>query len=58
MFATPNDRDATPDLVAAAREFIRGEGDRCIVSMSQLLKELDRIGGGFRVSPDMYQLLD
>jgi hypothetical protein len=48
-----------PDLVAAAREFIRSEGDGCIVSIDQLLDELSgKFGDRFPVSPDTYEVLD
>ncbi len=59
MSATPDPYRVTPDIVAAAREFIRGEGDRCVVSICQLLDELsDKFGDRFPVSPDMYKLVD
>jgi hypothetical protein len=58
MSITPNDYVFAPDLVAAAREFIRGEGG-CVVSICQLLDELsDMFGDGFAVSPDTYKVLD
>ena len=41
------------------REFIRGEGDACVVPISELLDELsDKFGDRFRVSSDMHKLLD
>ena len=60
MSVTPNDYVAAPnDVVAAAREFIRGEGDACVVSIYRLLHELsDKFGGRFPVSPDTYKVLD
>jgi hypothetical protein len=60
MSVTPNDYVAAPDdVVAAAREFIRGEGEACVVSISQLLDELsDELGDRFPVSPDTYEVLD
>jgi hypothetical protein len=59
MSVTPNNHVAAPDdVVAAAREFIRGEGD-CVVSIWQLLDELtDKFGDRFPVSPDTYKALD
>jgi hypothetical protein len=58
MSVTPNDYVATPDLVAAAREFIRREGG-CVVSIWQLLDEMtDKFCDRFRVSPDVYKMLD
>jgi hypothetical protein len=58
MSVTPNDYVFAPDLVAAAREFIRGEGG-CVVSICQLLDELsDKFGDRFPVSPDTYKALD
>jgi hypothetical protein len=52
MSVTPN------DYVAAAREFIRGEGG-CVVGIWQLFDELtDKFGDRFRVSPDVYKVLD
>jgi hypothetical protein len=54
----PDEKVASDDLVAAAREIIRGEGDRCIVSISELLDKLeDQYGDQFRVSPDTCQVL-
>lgn len=47
------------DVVAAAREFVQTEGGGCVVSIGQLLEELgDRFGDHFRVTPEMYQVLD
>ncbi|AGB26288.1 hypothetical protein Mycsm_06129 [Mycobacterium sp. JS623] len=49
---------APNDCVAAAREFIRGEGG-CVVGIWPLLDELiDNCGDRFRVSPDGYKVLD
>ena len=46
-------------VVAAAREIIRGEGDGCVVSISPLLDELsDKFGDRFPASPDLYKLVD
>jgi hypothetical protein len=68
MSVTPNDYVAAPDdvvaaapddVVAAAPEFIRGEGDACVVSIYRLLDELsDMFGDRFPVSPDTYKALD
>ena len=57
MSVTSNDVCAR-DLVAAAREFIRGEGG-CVVSIWWLLDEMtDKFGDRFPVSPDTYKVLD
>jgi hypothetical protein len=54
-----NDYVFAPDLVAAAREFIRSEGDSCIVSIGQLLDELSgEFGDRLPVSLDTYKVLD
>ncbi|MGZ4524858.1 MAG: hypothetical protein ACXVX7_00075 [Mycobacterium sp.] len=46
-----------PDVVAAAREFIRSEG--AVVSICELLDELrNEFGDRFSVSPDTYRVLD
>jgi hypothetical protein len=59
MSVTPNDYVDAPDLVAAAREFVRREGHACVVSIYRLLDELsDMIGNRFIVSPDVYKVLD
>jgi hypothetical protein len=59
MSVTPNDHVVPDDVVAAAREFIRSEGDGCVVPISELLDELsDKFGDRFRASPDMHKLLD
>jgi len=60
MSVTPNDYVAAPnDVVAAAREFIRGEGDACVVSIYRLLHELsDKFGDRFLVLPNTYEVLD
>jgi hypothetical protein len=56
---TPNEYALGPDLVAATRDFIRSEGDRCIVSISRLLNKLsDKFGDRSNVSPDVYKVLD
>lgn len=48
-----------PDVVAAARNFIRSQGHGCVVSIDELLEELsDKLGDGFPVSPDMLKLVD
>ena len=58
MSITPNDYVCAPDLVAAAREFIRREGG-CVVSIWQLLDELgDKFGDRFVLSPNTYEVLD
>jgi hypothetical protein len=58
MLVTTNDYIGAPDLVAAAREFIRGEG-RCVVSIWQMLDELsDKFGNRLPVSPNIYRALD
>jgi hypothetical protein len=58
MSVTPNDDVFAPDLVAAAREFIRREGG-CVVSIWWLLDEMtDKFGDRFPVSPDTYKALD
>ena len=36
----PPDSFPVPEVVAAAREFIRREGEGCVVSIGQLLDEL------------------
>jgi hypothetical protein len=57
MPETSNDYLIAPDLVAAAREFIRSEG--CVVSIYQLLDELtDKFGDRFQVPPDTYVVLN
>jgi hypothetical protein len=57
MSVTSNDVCAR-DLVAAAREFIRGEGG-CVVSIWWLLDEMTgKFGDRFPVSPDTYKVLD
>jgi len=59
MSVTPNEYVCARDLVAAAREYIRGEGDACVVSIYRLLHELsDKFGDRFPVSPDTYKVLD
>jgi hypothetical protein len=60
MSVTPNDYVAAPDdVVAAAREFIRGEGDACVVRVYRLLDELsDKFGDRFPVPTDTYKVLD
>ena len=46
------------EVVAAAREVIRGEGDGGVIFCDELLDELaGRFGDRFRVSPDMHKLL-
>ena len=58
MSVTPNDHFCAPDLVAAAREFIRGEGG-CVVGICHLLGELsDMFGDRFPVPTDTYKVLD
>jgi hypothetical protein len=58
MSVTPDDDVFAPDLVAAARESIRREGDG-VVSIWRLLDELtNKFGDRFRVSPDVYKVLD
>jgi hypothetical protein len=58
MSVTTNDYVCAPDLVAAAREFIRGEGG-CVVSIWWLLDEMtDKFGDRFPVSPETYKALD
>ena len=58
MSVTPNEYVCARDLVAAAREFIRGEGG-CVVSIWWLLDEMtDKFGDRFPVSPDTYKVLD
>ena len=58
MLATTNDYVCAPDLVVAAREFIRGEGG-CVVSIWQMLDELsDKFGNRLPVSPNIYRALD
>ena len=57
----PNDNDylVAPDVLAAARELIRGEDDGCVVGISELLERLsEKFGDRFRVTPDMHKLLD
>jgi hypothetical protein len=59
MSITPNDYVSAPDLVAAAREFIRSESDGCVVGIHQLLDELsDKFGDRFPVSRNTYEVLD
>jgi hypothetical protein len=59
MSVTPNDYVATPNDVVAAREFICGEGDACVVSIYRLLDELsDKFGDQFPVSPHTSEVLD
>jgi hypothetical protein len=54
-----NDCVFAPDLVAAAREFIRSDCDRCVVIIYQLLDELSgKFGDRFDVSSDTYEVLD
>ena len=57
MSVIPNDHFCAPDLVAAARESIRREGD-CVVSIWWLLDEMIGKFGRFPVSPDTYKVLD
>lgn len=58
MSVTPDDHHMEPDVVAAAREFIR-QGDGCIVSISEVLEELsEKSGGRVPVSPDVYKVID
>jgi hypothetical protein len=58
MSTTSDDYRAAPDVVADAREFIRGEGN-CVVSIWWLLDELsDKFGDRFPVPRDTYELLD
>jgi hypothetical protein len=58
MSVATNDYVCAPDLVAAPREFIRGEGGY-VVSIWWLLDELnDKFGDRSPVSPDMYKALD
>ena len=58
MSVTPNDHFCAPDLVAAARESIRREGD-CVVSIWRLLDELtNKFGDRFPASPDTSEVLD
>jgi hypothetical protein len=55
---TINDYVCAPDLVAAAREFIRGEGG-CVVSIWWLLDEMiGKFGDRFPMSQDTYKVLD
>jgi hypothetical protein len=57
MSETPD--DDFDDLVAAASEFIRRDGDGHVVSISELLDELShKFGERFPVSPDMEKLVD
>jgi hypothetical protein len=59
MHVNPPDYLAPPDVVAAARDLIRGEGDGCVVSIWHLLDELSgKFGDRFHVSPDVYMVLD
>ena len=47
------------DLVAAARESLRREGDGCVLFIHQLLDELsDKFGDRFHVTPDVYKVLE
>jgi len=58
MLVTTNDYVCAPDLVAAVREFIPGEGG-CVVSIWQMLEELsDKFGNRLPVSPNIYRALD
>jgi hypothetical protein len=55
---TPNDYVFAPDLVAAARGFIRREGG-CVVGIRQLLEELTgKFGDQLSVSPNTHGVLD
>lgn len=46
------------DVVAAARELIRDEGDACVIDLYDLLDELgDKFGDRFPVSPDTNKVL-
>ena len=46
------------DLVAASREFMRSEGDGCVVDIWKLLDDLsDKFGDRFNVSPDVEKVL-
>ena len=59
MSLPPPDSFPVPEVVAAAREFIRREGEGCVVSIGQLLDELsDKFGDRFPASPDLYKLVD
>lgn len=54
-----NDFVTSPEVVVAARELLRAEGDGCAVSIGQLLGALnDKLGERFPVSPQMYQVVD
>jgi hypothetical protein len=61
-WTTINDYVCGPDVVAAAREFIRNEGDSYVVSIGQLLEELEERSGNdgnrFPVSQDKYKLVN
>jgi hypothetical protein len=58
----PTDYYPGSEVVAAAREVIRREfegGEGCPVSIGDLLDELsNKFGDRFRVSPDMYKLVN
>lgn len=59
MSVPPTDYYPGTQVVAAAREIIRGEGDGCVVSIGDLLDELsDKFGDRFPVSPDTYNVLN
>ena len=58
MSVTPNEYVCARDLVAAAREFIRGKGGY-VDSIWWLLDEMtDKFGDRFPMSADTYKVLD
>jgi len=59
MSLTPADYDTADNLVEAAREIIRSQGDRCIIGITQLLEDLScKFGDWFHFSLNMHQLVD
>jgi hypothetical protein len=59
MQVTPDETLDVSDLVAAARELIHNEGERCIISIWRVLEGLRHVlGDRFSVSPDVYTVLD
>jgi hypothetical protein len=59
MSQTPNDAVALPDHVETKRERVRREGNACIVSVWQLLDDLnDQFGDRFLMSDETKNVLE
>jgi hypothetical protein len=58
MSVTPDDHEVSDNLVAAACEIIRSEGDGCIISIDELLDKLsENFGDRFLMSSDTDKML-